>query len=207
MQVLERGKRRPAPLSAFDQFIHMAPIVEMRGKPSTVDYYARLLAEIDGRVERGIGALHVERKRLVWDNLPIWPRMRWLSELLASRGAARVASTYTQAWGELAPMIDPLDPLRSGARVHLHPILNRGTGHKLETLVRMATDYQADGAILHSDRSCKPYSLGQIDQRERLGAELGVPALLLDGDHNDPRSFSEAQASTRLTAFLEMLGT
>jgi benzoyl-CoA reductase/2-hydroxyglutaryl-CoA dehydratase subunit BcrC/BadD/HgdB len=206
MQVLEQGKHRPAPLSAFDEFIHMAPIVEMRGKPGTVDYYASLLAELRERTAHGTGALRIERKRLVWDNLPIWPRVRWLSELLAREGVALVASTYTQAWGELAPMIDPLDPVRTGAKVHLHPILNRGTGHKLETLVRMVTDYQADGVILHSDRSCKPYSLGQIDQRERLGAELGVPALLLDADHNDPRSFSEEQASTRLGAFLEMLG-
>jgi len=205
MQVLEQGKHRPAPLSAFDAFIHMAPIVEMRGKASTVDYYAALLAEVRDRTAHGVGALRAERKRLVWDNLPIWPRMRWLSEHLAAEGAALVASTYTQAWGELAPLIDPLDPLRTGARVHLHPILNRGTRHKLETLVRMVTDYEADGVILHSDRSCKPYSLGQIDQRERLGAELGVPALLLEADHNDPRSFSEEQASTRLAAFMEML--
>jgi benzoyl-CoA reductase/2-hydroxyglutaryl-CoA dehydratase subunit BcrC/BadD/HgdB len=206
MQVLAQGKHRPAPLSAFDQFIHMAPIVEMRGTATTVDYYAGLLAELRQRAAQGIGAVHNERKRLVWDNLPIWPRVRWLSELLGGHGVSLVASTYTQAWGELAPLIDPLDPIRSGAKVHIHPILNRGTGHKLETLVRMVTDFEADGVILHSDRSCKPYSLGQIAQRERLSGELGVPALLLEADHSDPRSFSEQQAATRLTAFMEMLG-
>ena len=55
-------------------------------------------------------------------------------------------------------------------------------------------------------RSCKPYSIGQVDQRARLSGELGVPALLLEADHNDPRAFSEEQATTRIQAFLEMLG-
>ena len=79
--------------------------------------------------------------------------------------------------------------------------------HKLATMKRMVAAYHLDGVLLHSDRSCKPYSLGQIDQRERLSAELCVPALLLDADHNDPRAFSEAQISTRLGAFLEIIGT
>ena len=60
--------------------------------------------------------------------------------------------------------------------------------------------------ILHSDRSCKPYSLGQIDQRDGLVNQVGVPALLLDADHNDPRAFAEEQASGRLEAFVEMMG-
>ena len=60
--------------------------------------------------------------------------------------------------------------------------------------------------LLHSDRSCKPYSIGQVDQTERLLAERGVPALLRDADHNDPRVFSEEQATQRLEAYFEVLG-
>ncbi len=206
MQVLRTGETRPSPITAFDEFIHMAPIVEMRGEPFTVDYYRTLLAELRQRVARGVGAVRGERKRLLWDNLPIWHRMRWLGDLLAARGVALVASTYTQAWGELAPLIDPAHPLSSAARVYLHPILNRGTGHKLKTMEEMTVTYGADGVILHSDRSCKPYSLGQLDQAERLLAEMSVPALVFEADHSDPRTFSEGQAQTRLDAFLELIG-
>ena len=71
---------------------------------------------------------------------------------------------------------------------------------------RMIAEYDLDGVILHSDRSCKPYSIGQIDQRDRLIREVGVPALLLEADHNDPRAFSEEQIANRLAAFVEMLG-
>ena len=131
--------------------------------------------------------------------------MRWLSEQLAERGIALVASTYTNAWGELAPLIDVDKPMESAARVHIHAILNRGTGDKLATMRRMAESYAIDGVILHSDRSCKPYSIGQIDQRERLGTVAGLPALLLEADHSDPRAFGEEQVKGRLAAFAEML--
>jgi benzoyl-CoA reductase/2-hydroxyglutaryl-CoA dehydratase subunit BcrC/BadD/HgdB len=93
------------------------------------------------------------------------------------------------------------------ARVYLHPILNRSAGHKLDSMKRMVDEFRLDGVILHSDRSCKPYSLGQIDQRDRLVKKLGVPALLLEADHNDPRDYAEEQGANRLEAFVETMET
>jgi bcr-type benzoyl-CoA reductase subunit B len=207
LAVMQSGKAQPSPITAFDEFIHMAPIVEMRGEQYTVDYYRALHAELSERIASGMGALKHEKKRLIWDNLPIWHRVRPLAEALAEQGVALVGSTYTNAWGELAPLIRPEQGLAGMARVYLHAILNRGTGYKLDTMKRMVKEYSADGVILHSDRSCKPYSIGQIDQRQALGEQLGVPALLLEGDHNDSRALSPAQIDNRLAAFLEMLGT
>ncbi len=204
-EVIERAKHRPAPISVFDQFIHMAPIVEMRGTSFTVDFYAALLREIDERIRLGVGAVKDERKRVLWDNLPIWYRLRYLAELLGEHGVAIVASTYTYAWAELASMIIPDQPIDSMARVYVHAILNRGTGYKLATMKRMIDEYSLDGAILHSDRSCKPYSIGQMDQRDRIIREQGVPALLLEADHSDPRAFAEEPVATRLAAFIEMM--
>jgi len=160
---------------------------------------------VDRRIAAGVGAVRDERYRVLWDNLPIWYRLGPLSKWLAARGVNVVASTYAHAWGELAPLMDPSDPFGSMARVYLHPILNRSAGQKLAAMRRMVGEYGADGVILHSDRSCKPYSLGQIDQREGLVNQVGVPALLLEADHNDPRSFSEEQATGRLEAFVEMM--
>ena len=160
---------------------------------------------MDRRIAAGVGAVREERHRVLWDNLPIWYRIGPLSQWLAARGVNVVASTYAHAWGELAPLMDPADPFDSMARVYLHPILNRSAGQKLEAMRRMVRDFSADGVILHSDRSCKPYSLGQIDQRDGLVNQVGVPALLLDADHNDPRAFAEEQAAARLEAFVETM--
>ena len=205
LQILDRSKTRPAPMTAFDGFINMGPIVDLRGEAVTVDFYRQLLAELDRRVAKGIGAIDHETKRVLWDNLPIWFQIGALSKLLGSRGVNVVVSTYTYAWGELAPMMDVERPLDTAARVYLHPILNRSTGDKLRTMQRMVKEFSLDGVILHSDRSCKPYSLGQIDQRDRLVNDTGVPALLLEADHNDPRSYSKEQATARLEAFIETM--
>jgi benzoyl-CoA reductase/2-hydroxyglutaryl-CoA dehydratase subunit BcrC/BadD/HgdB len=205
MEIMERNAHRPAPISVVDQFTLMAPVVEMRGEPATVDFYAAMLKEVDGRIAAGVSAVKEERHRLLWDNLPIWYRLRDVAEMLGAGGAALVASTYTNAWGELADLIDPEQPLESMARTYLYPILNRGTGHKLKTMRRMIDQYTLDGVLLHSDRSCKPYSIGQLDQRDRLARESGVPALLLEADHNDSRCYSEAQVANRVAAFIETL--
>jgi benzoyl-CoA reductase/2-hydroxyglutaryl-CoA dehydratase subunit BcrC/BadD/HgdB len=205
LAILERARHRPAPISAFDGFINMGPIVDLRGHRETIRFYETLLAEVDRRIAAGIGAVRGERRRLLWDNLPIWYRMGWLARLLAQRGVAIVASDYTYAWGELAPLMDPERPIESAARVYLHPILNRSTGDKLRSMQKMVRDFACDGVILHSDRSCKPYSLGQIPQRDRLANEVGVPSFLLEADHSDSRAFSEEQAANRLEAFVEVL--
>ncbi|MFC1936340.1 2-hydroxyacyl-CoA dehydratase subunit D [Chloroflexota bacterium] len=205
MEILDRCQHKPSPISAFDQFILMSPIVQMRGDAATVDFYGELLKEVDARIANGIGAVKNERKRLLWDNLPIWYRLRYLAEFLGERGIVLAASTYTNAWGDLAKLYDPEKPFESAALTYLHPILNRGTGSKLEKMLDMIEDYHLDGAILHSDRSCKPYSIGQMDQRDRLINDHEIPALLLEADHNDPRSFSEEQTANRLEAFVEML--
>jgi benzoyl-CoA reductase/2-hydroxyglutaryl-CoA dehydratase subunit BcrC/BadD/HgdB len=205
LEILERNRHQPAPISVIDQFIQMAPIVEMRGDAATVDFYAAMLKEIDERIANGIGAVKNERKRLLWDNLPIWYRLRYLAEFLGENGIAIVASTYANAWGELAPYYDVERGLESLALACTYVILNRGTGHKLKTMQRMIEEYHLGGVILHSDRSCKPYSMGQMDQRDRLIRELEKPALLLEADHNDSRCFTEEQIANRLAAFVEML--
>lgn len=207
MEIMERNIHRPAPISVIDQFTHMAPVVEMRGDSATVDFYAAMLKEVDARIAAGIGAVKYERKRLLWDNLPIWYQLRHVAEALGEHGLALVASTYTNAWGELAQLIDLDRPFESMARTYLYPILNRGTGHKLATMRKMIDKYSLDGVILHSDRSCKPYSIGQLDQRDHLIREHARPALLLEADHNDSRVYSEEQVANRMAAFIEMLET
>ena len=205
LTIMNRAMHRPSPITAFDGFINMGPIVDLRGEPETLQFYRSLLSEIDSRIKRGIGAVENEQKRVLWDNLPIWYKIGYLSRFLADRGVNVVSSTYTYAWGELAPLMAGTEPLSTMARVYLHPVLNRSTSNKLESMKRMVDKFQLDGAILHSNRSCKPYSIGQLDQRDRLVNQLGVPALLLEADHNDPRAFSEKQVDTRLEAFVEMM--
>jgi benzoyl-CoA reductase/2-hydroxyglutaryl-CoA dehydratase subunit BcrC/BadD/HgdB len=203
-ECLDTARNHPAPWTGVDGFFHLGPIVAMRGTEECNAYYRLLLDELRDRVARGIGGLRgEERHRLLWDNLPIWYATREITTLLATHGFNFVCTTYTNAWAETASLIDPDDPIESSARCYSQIMLNRDLSNKLRLLERLGREFMVDGAILHSDRSCKPYSVGQVDLKERLATELGIKALMLEADHNDPRAWASENATNRLTAFME----
>ena len=131
-QCLAANQAVPAPWTGFDQFIHMAPIVALRGTEECNAYYRMLLDELRDRVRRGVGGIREERVRLLWDNLPVWYELRHLATMLAERGFTFVCSTYANAWSEMGGVIDAADPWTSAARAYQHVILNRDLKSKLE---------------------------------------------------------------------------
>ena len=74
-----------------------------------------------------------------------------------------------------------------------------------EMVVRACRDYHIDGAVLHNNKSCVPITLGQMDIKRSLEEELGIPSVVIDGDHMDAENFSLAQFQTRADAFMEVL--
>jgi benzoyl-CoA reductase/2-hydroxyglutaryl-CoA dehydratase subunit BcrC/BadD/HgdB len=183
----------------------MAPVVALRGTEVCNAYYRQLRDELDDRIRRGIGGITDERHRLLWDNLPIWYQMRALSTTFAEAGCNFVCATYTNAWAESAHHLDPARPFESAARAYSEVILNRDLPNRLRVMRTLAKDFSCDGVVLHSDRSCKPYSIGQIDLKRRIGDELKLPVVIVDADHADPRAFSAEQTDTRIQAFIEAL--
>ena len=202
-ECLEASVAKPAPWTGFDQFFHIAPIVTLRGAESANAYYRHLRDELNDRVARGIGGITEERYRLLWDNLPIWFGVRELSTAFAERGFNFACTTYTNAWAEAGAKIDPADPWSSAAISYTHIILNQDLPNRLEIMSRLSRTYDVQGAVLHSDRSCKPYSMGQIDLKDRMAADLGIRVLVLEADHADPRAYATEQSETRLQAFME----
>ena len=204
-KILDTAENRPAPLSAFDAFFHLALIVTLRGTRIVIDYYTELLAELNDRIARGIGAVENETYRLLWDNLPIWHRTRWLSEKFASHQACLVADTYTAAWCGALEYIDENDFLGSMAEAYARIYLNMGLDQMAQHMVGMIDKYGVHGVVMHSNRSCKPYSLGQYDIIKILRAQRNIPTLLLEADMVDERGFAERQLETRIDAFMEMI--
>jgi bcr-type benzoyl-CoA reductase subunit B len=203
--VLDTATNKPSPMSAFDAFYHLALIVTLRGTQDVIDYYTQLVAYMKSRIARGIGAVPNEKYRLLWDNIPIWHRTRWLSEKFASHNACLVADTYTTAWCGALKYIDENRFLDSAAEAHARIYLNIGIDEMAKMVLEMIDKYDVDGFVLHSNRSCKPYSFGQLDIQRIVEKERGLPCLMIESDMTDERSFSESQISTRIDAFMEII--
>ena len=201
-ECIDANAARPAPSSAADQFLLMGPIVTMRGTTEAVEFYRGLRDEIRERVRAGEGAVEGETVRILWDNLPVWHKLRYVSDLLADRGAVLVGATYTNAWTE-SPMESP-SVMEAVADAYARIWLNMGLRHREKVIREMAEFLSADGVIFHANRSCKPYSFGQEEIAARLQAD-GVPCILVEGDMADERDFSGGAWGTRLEAFIERL--
>ncbi|MDO9514855.1 MAG: 2-hydroxyacyl-CoA dehydratase [Syntrophales bacterium] len=205
--VLDTAMNKPSPMTCFDAFFHLALIVTLRGTQTAVDYYRSLLEEMEQRVADGIGAIPNEKYRLLWDNLPIWYRLKWLSQKFAAHDACLVADTYTSAWCmSLRYMTDEGNFLDSMGEGYARAYLNIGVDEMIKIVLEMVDKYDVDGFVMHSNRSCKPYSLGQYDIQRAVQKERGIPSVIIESHMVDERSFSESQTETRIDAFMEMIG-
>ncbi|MDD5711829.1 MAG: 2-hydroxyacyl-CoA dehydratase family protein, partial [Smithellaceae bacterium] len=168
-------------------------------------YYKELLAEMQERAANKIGAIPNERYRLLWDNLPIWHRMKWLSDQFAGHDACLVADTYTSAWCGSMKYIDENNFLESMVEAYTRIYLNIGVDEMAKIVLEMIDKYDVDGIVMHSNRSCKPYSLGQYDIQKMVQEKRGIPSLMIESDMVDDRSFAEGQIATRIDAFMEVI--
>lgn len=201
--VLDTAAYRPAPLTFWDGAIHMAPVILMRGSQTAVDYYDALLAEMEERISRHVPGVPGERWRIYWEGMPIWPRLRELSEKFFDLRAAVVASTYCNSWA-----FEPYrggDPLEWMARTSLEIFINRDEPWKEEFLAEMFRRFEVDGAIFHNARTCPNNTNSRFGMPQRLRERLDLPVLVIDGDLSDLRFFSTAQSMTNIEAFIEQL--
>jgi benzoyl-CoA reductase/2-hydroxyglutaryl-CoA dehydratase subunit BcrC/BadD/HgdB len=180
----------------------MAPIVVLRGTKEAVKFYEKLKAEVEQRVEEGIGAIPEERYRLLWDNIAIWYRLYRLFGYFVDLGACFVVDTYTNGWSTSVDLSQGIEGL---ARTYTAVYINQSLQSRAEVMVDLAERFQVDGIVLHSNRSCKPYSLGQYDLRRIVSERTGKPGLIIEADMCDTRAYAEEPLKTRIQAFMETL--
>ncbi len=202
-KVLDTAASIPSPFTFFDGTIHMGPAVVMRGTQHAVDYYKMLLTELLERVENHIGAVDDERFRLYWEGMPIWGRLRHYSELFASLKTCIVASTYCNSW--IFSAFDENDPFRSMAKAYTELFIVRSDEYKEKYLREMIKFFNIDGIIFHDAKTCPHNTNTRYGMPQRLGKDMGIPNLVLDGDLNDLRCLSDDQSRTSIEAFIEQL--
>ncbi len=202
-EVLATAKHTPAPISFFDGTIHMGPIVVMRGTERAKQYYQNLLDELKQNVADKKGILPDEHSRIYWDGMPIWGKLRNLSNLFIQNHAAVVASTYCNSW--VFDAFDERDPFESSAKAYTEIFINRSEHSKMKMLKQMADEYRIDGMIFHDAKTCFNNSNSRFGLPLRFYKKYGIPVLVIEGDLCDLRFYSEGQTTTRIETFIEQL--
>ncbi len=141
-------------------------------------------------------------KRIYWmHTIPFWSSAV-RKELVFQEGAQIVGDELAQAYdGDM----DPEMPYESMARRMVYHNLNGGIDRRIEAGIRHAKETKADGVVWFAHWGCK-HTLGGAKLAKKKFEEAGIPLLILDGDGCDRSYGGEGQTSTRLGAFLEMLG-
>jgi benzoyl-CoA reductase/2-hydroxyglutaryl-CoA dehydratase subunit BcrC/BadD/HgdB len=191
----------PSPITFFDMTIHMGPAVVLRGTEEAVTYYKLLLAELKERVKDKVSAVEGEKYRIYWDGMPIWGKLREHSDLFASLKTCIVASTYCNSW--IFEAFDPDDPFDSMARAYTELFIVRTDEVKERYITEMLKTFACDGIIYHDSKTCPNNSNARYGMPQRLTKKTGIPHLIIQGDLNDLRLFSEEQTKTNIEAFME----
>jgi len=135
--------------------------------------------------------------------MPIWPKVRELSEKFFDLRTVVAASTYCNSWA--FDEYDGGDPLEWMARTSIELFINRDEPTKQAFLADMFQRFGIDGVIFHNARTCPNNTNSRFGMPQRLRDERDMPVLVIDGDLADVRFFSTAQTMTNIEAFVEQL--
>lgn len=213
--VLESAKRRPSPIDAyFGGVYYIGPIfTAFRGSEEAVGYYRALKAEVQERIDAGRGPitpdgeLKRERFRLVVEGPPNWTSFREFWKMFVDEGAVVVASTYTKVGGvyDNGFRHDPDRPLESLAEYCLGCYTNLNLPSRVDMISRYVREYEADGVLVNSIKSCNSFSAGQLVMLREVEKNTGRPCGFIESDLVDPRYHSAANIKNRLESFFQMI--
>jgi benzoyl-CoA reductase subunit B len=213
--VWEAAKHRPSPIDAyFGGVYYIGPIfTAFRGLKSCEDYYKSLRSEVDYRVKNKMGPTTPDgdftnqKYRLVVEGPPNWTSFREFWKMFYDEGAVIVASTYTKVGGlyEKGFRHDPRKPIESLAEYCLGCYTNRNLPTRVDILEQYINEYEADGFIVNSIKSCNSFSAGQLLMLRELEKRTGKSGGFIESDLVDPRYFSAANIKNRLDSYFQMI--
>ena len=133
--------------------------------------------------------------------------MRRLEKFFEEKKCTLVVTTYANSWGGYSNIdnFQGKELYEALAASYLNVYINLGFEERIRYLAQLIEEFSLTGFIMHSNRSCKPYSVGMYRLEEELSAFSGKPGVVIEADQNDPRVYSDAQVETRLEAFIESM--
>jgi benzoyl-CoA reductase subunit B len=213
--VLQSAKNKPSPIDAyFGGIYYIGPIFgAFRGTDDAIEYYKFLRTEVADRLASGQGPvtpdgdMGKEKYRLVVEGPPNYTNFRQFWKMFYDEGAVVVASSYTKVGGvyDFGFRHDPAKPLETLAEYCLGVYTNRSLPMRIDMLANYINEYDADGLLINSIKSCNSFSAGQLLIMREVEKRTGKPGAFVESDLVDPRYFSAANIKNRLESYFQMI--
>ncbi|MGE5115906.1 MAG: 2-hydroxyacyl-CoA dehydratase, partial [Betaproteobacteria bacterium] len=153
------------------------------------------------------GDMGEEKYRLIVEGPPNWTSFRDFWKMFYEEGAVVVSSTYAKVGGlyDFGFRHDPDHPLESLADYCLGCYTNLNLPSRIDMICKYIDEYQADGLLINSIKSCNSFSAGQLLILREVEKRTGKPAAFIETDLVDPRYFSAANVKNRLESYFQMV--
>ena len=214
--VLQSAKKKPSPIDGyFGAVYYIGPIFSaFRGTADAVEFYDLLRDEIQERTDKGLGPvtpdgeMGKEKYRLVTEGPPNWTNFREFWKMFYDEGAVCVASSYSKVGGVYdydGFRHDPENPIESLAEYCLGCYTNRNLPERTKMMADYIEDYEADGLLINSIKSCNSFAAGELLMLREVENLTGKPGAFIETDLVDPRYFSPANVKNRLESYFQMI--
>jgi benzoyl-CoA reductase subunit B len=214
--VLQSAKKKPSPIDGyFGAVYYIGPIFSaFRGTTDAVEFYDLLRGEIQERTDKGLGPvtpdgeMGKEKYRLVTEGPPNWTNFREFWKMFYDEGAVCVASSYSKVGGVYdydGFRHDPENPIESLAEYCLGCYTNRNLPERTKMMADYIEDYEADGLLINSIKSCNSFAAGELLMLREVENLTGKPGAFIETDLVDPRYFSSANVKNRLESYFQMI--
>jgi len=209
MDLFEYRKRFPA--NRYFEWVRlfMLPMVCQWNENDWIRFYKKHLKMAQKRYgDNKVIESGREKYRIAWEGITIWYKVDLYRKVLAERGAKVVMESYTDSFPlrkkPAAPTVSAT--FRQIARELIStPPYTLNIDARIKYFDKLIGEYDLDGIIMLANQSCRPQSTGLQDLRDALVEKWGIPVLILNTDHCDPRAYAEGPINTRIDGFVEMM--
>ncbi|MHB1135727.1 MAG: double-cubane-cluster-containing anaerobic reductase [Coriobacteriia bacterium] len=197
----------PAPISGLDALLAVQ-VAFYDDVPRFTKMMNTLADELEARIARGAGVAPRGAKRVLITGTPMALPNWKLHQIVETAGGVVVGEEmctgsryYEKLVSEEATTLDEMLDDLAAKYLDINCACFTPNDGRLDDVVRMAREFNADGVIDYSLQFCGTYQIESTGVQKRV-RESGLPVLSIDTDYS---AEDVGQLSTRVEAFLEML--
>jgi len=203
-------KNVPSPIASREVYAAGTAMMGLAGTPQIARWLKDRYEVAKEKAKSGEGALKEEKHRLLWVANHIEMDLTIFDWLEEKYGAVTVASLLGRFPFEPIDVSGGESTILKGMakRVLEYPITRQGRGPVdvfVNEIVRVATDFKADGVILAGNIGCKYYWASAQLTKDMVYDAIGIPTIPIELSPWDPRVASPEGIRTQFDQFFELM--